>query len=200
MQPNNPNQFTEKAWEAISHTPDISKTSQNQQIETEHLMKALLEKNGLATSLFSKAGVSTVKVQEYTDTFINRQPKVKNTPNNIYLGRSLDALLDNAEKYRQEYTDEYISIEHLILAYLKDDHFGKNLYKEFKLDEVKLKKTISQIRGNQKVTDKHPEGKYEALEKYGRDLTEFAREGKLDPVIGRDDEIRRTIQILSRRT
>lgn len=200
MQPNNPNQFTEKAWEAISHTPDISKNSQNQQIETEHLMKALLEKNGLATSLFNKADISTFKVQEYTDTFIDRQAKIKNTPNNIYLGRSLDNLLDNAEKYRQEYTDEYISIEHLILAYLKDDRFGKNLYKEFKLNEVKLKKTISQIRGNQKVTDKNPEGKYEALEKYGRDLTEFAREGKLDPVIGRDDEIRRTIQILSRRT
>ncbi|NEQ37109.1 MAG: ATP-dependent chaperone ClpB [Okeania sp. SIO3I5] len=200
MQPNNPNQFTEKAWEAISRTLDIAKTSQNQQIETEHLMKALLEQNGLATSLFNKAGVSTAKVQEYTDTFINRQPKVKNTPNNIYLGRSLDTLLDNAEKYRQEYTDEYISIEHLILAYLKDDRFGKNLYKEFQLDEAKLKETISQVRGNQKVTDKNPEGKYEALEKYGRDLTEFAREGKLDPVIGRDDEIRRTIQILSRRT
>ena len=200
MQPNNPNQFTEKAWEAISRTPDIAKTSQNQQIEAEHLMKALLEQNGLATSLFNKAGVSTAKVQEYTDTFISRQPKVKNTPNNIYLGRSLDTLLDNAEKYRQEYTDEYISIEHLILAYQKDDRFGKNLYKEFKLDEVKLKETISQVRGNQKVTDKNPEGKYEALEKYGRDLTEFALEGKLDPVIGRDDEIRRTIQILSRRT
>ena len=126
--------------------------------------------------------------------------QVKNTPNNIYLGRSLDTLLDNAEKNRQEYTDEYISIEHLILAYQKDDRFGKNLYKEFKLDEVKLKETISQVRGNQKVTDKNPEGKYEALEKYGRDLTEFALEGKLDPVIGRDDEIRRTIQILSRRT
>ncbi|MDT9341456.1 ATP-dependent chaperone ClpB, partial [Trichodesmium erythraeum 21-75] len=176
------------------------KTSQNQQIEAEHLMKALLEQNGLVASLFSKVGVSTTKIQEYTDSFIKRQPKVKNIPNNIYLGRSLDALLDNAEKYRQEYKDEYISIEHLILAYLKDDHFGKNLYKEFKLDEVKLKKTISQVRGKQKVTDKNPEGKYEALEKYGRDLTEFAREGKLDPVIGRDDEIRRTIQILSRRT
>ncbi|MGD1806300.1 ATP-dependent chaperone ClpB [Dapis sp. BLCC M126] len=200
MQPNNPNQFTEKAWEAISRTPDIAKTAQNQQIESEHLMKALLEQNGLATSLFNKAGVSTAKVQEQTDTFINRQAKVKNTPNNIYLGRSLDTLLDNAEKYRQEYTDEYISIEHLILAYLKDDRFGKNLYKEFKLDEAKLKETISQVRGNNKVTDKNPEGKYEALEKYGRDLTEFAREGKLDPVIGRDDEIRRTIQILSRRT
>ncbi|NER05352.1 MAG: ATP-dependent chaperone ClpB, partial [Okeania sp. SIO3C4] len=152
------------------------------------------------SSLFNKAGVSTSKVQEYTDAFISRQPKVKNTPNNIYLGRSLDTLSDNAEKYRQEYGDEYISVEHFMLAYLKDDRFGKNLYQEFKLDEAKLKETISQVRGNQKVTDKNPEGKYEALEKYGRDLTEFAREGKLDPVIGRDDEIRRTIQILSRRT
>ncbi|NET95233.1 Clp protease N-terminal domain-containing protein, partial [Okeania sp. SIO1H2] len=200
MQLNNPNQFTEKTWEAISRTPDIAKTSQQQQIETEHLMKALLEQNGLATSLFNKAGISTSRVQEYTDTFVSRQPKVKNTPNNIYLGRSLDSLSDNAEKYRQEYGDEYISVEHFMLAYLKDNRFGKNLYQEFKLDEAKLKETISQVRGNQKVTDKNPEGKYEALEKYGRDLTEFAREGKLDPVIGRDDEIRRTIQILSRRT
>lgn len=200
MQLNNPNQFTEKTWEAISRTPDIAKTSQQQQIETEHLMKALLEQNGLATSILNKAGVSTAKLQEYTDNFINRQPKVKNTPNNIYLGRSLDTLSDNAENYRKEYGDEYISIEHFILAYFKDDRFGKNLYQEFKLDEAKLKEIISQVRGNQKVTDKNPENKYEALEKYGRDLTEFAREGKLDPVIGRDDEIRRTIQILSRRT
>ena len=83
MQPNNPNQFTEKAWEAISRTPDIAKTSQNQQIEAEHLMKALLEQNGLVASLFSKVGVSTTKIQEYTDSFIKRQPKVKNIPNNI---------------------------------------------------------------------------------------------------------------------
>ncbi|NET83360.1 MAG: ATP-dependent chaperone ClpB, partial [Moorea sp. SIO1F2] len=96
--------------------------------------------------------------------------------------------------------DDYISIEHLILAYLKDDRFGKSLFQEFKLDENRLKLTIADIRGNQKVTDQNPEGKYLALEKYGRDLTEAAREGKLDPVIGRDDEIRRTIQILSRRT
>lgn len=200
MQLNNPNQFTEKTWEAIARTPDMAKTFQQQQIESELLMKALLEQNGLATSLFNKAGVSTSKVQEYTDAFISRQPKVKNTPSNIYLGRSLDTLSDNAEKYRQEYGDEYISVEHFMLAYIKDDRFGKKLYQEFKLDEAKLKETISQVRGNQKVTDKNPEGKYEALEKYGRDLTEFAREGKLDPVIGRDDEIRRTIQILSRRT
>ena len=200
MQLNNPNQFTEKAWEAISRTPDIVKTAQQQQIETEHLMKALLEQDGLAISLFNKAGISTSQLQERTEAFINRQPKIKNSESNVYLGRSLDTLLDNADNSRKEYGDEYISIEHIILAYLKDTRFGKNLYQEFKLDEAKLKEIISQVRGNQKVTDKNPEGKYEALEKYGRDLTEFARQGKLDPVIGRDDEIRRTIQILSRRT
>ncbi|TAF30074.1 MAG: ATP-dependent chaperone ClpB, partial [Oscillatoriales cyanobacterium] len=104
------------------------------------------------------------------------------------------------ETYRKDYGDEFISVEHLILGYVKDDRFGKNLLQEFKLDETKLKDIITQVRGNNKVTDQNPEGKYEALEKYGRDLTEAARQGKLDPVIGRDDEIRRTIQILSRRT
>ncbi|MGK7921135.1 MAG: ATP-binding protein [Trichodesmium sp.] len=230
MQLNNPKQFTEKAWQAISRTPDIAKASQNPHIETEHLMKALLEQNGVATSLFNKAGVSTTKVQEYTETFIYHPPKVKNKANNIYLetvcqliktsllrferlinrllrrggrrarflrfigfmgyfsnnflGRSLDNLLDNAEKYRQEYTDEYISIEHLILAYLKDDRFGKNLYQELQLDEAKLKEIISQVRGNQKVTDKNPEDKYEALEKYRRDelakYLEQLQEAKLE--------------------
>jgi len=91
-------------------------------------------------------------------------------------------------------------IEHLLLAYAKDDRFGQAVFKEFGLDENKLRGIIKDVRGNQKVTDQNPEGKYEALEKYGRDLTELARLGKLDPVIGRDDEIRRTIQILSRRT
>lgn len=200
MQPNNPNQFTEKAWEAIARTPDIVKQSQQQQLESEHLMKALLEQEGLTNSLFNKAGVPVQKIVERTDEFINRQPKISGSSANVYLGRSLDTLLDRADAHRKEYGDEYISIEHLILAYTKDERFGKNLYQEFKLDEAKLKEIISQVRGNQKVTDQNPEGKYEALEKYGRDLTEFARQGKLDPVIGRDDEIRRTIQILSRRT
>jgi ATP-dependent Clp protease ATP-binding subunit ClpB len=200
MQPNNPNQFTEKAWEAIARTPEIVKSYQNQQLESEHLMKALLDKEGLATSIFNKAGASIPKMREKTEAFIGRQPKIKNSDTNVYLGRSLDILLDNADGYKKEYKDEYISIEHLVLAYLKDDRFGKGFYREFNLGEDKLKQIITQVRGNQKVTDQNPEGKYQALEKYGRDLTEFAREGKLDPVIGRDDEIRRTIQILSRRT
>ncbi|OYD95609.1 ATP-dependent chaperone ClpB [Nostoc sp. 'Peltigera membranacea cyanobiont' 210A] len=200
MQPTNPNQFTEKAWEAIAHTPDIVKQYQQQQIESEHLMKALLEQDGLATGILTKAGVNLQKLRDRTEQFFQRQPKVSGTSSSVYLGRSLDTLLDRADGYRKEFQDEYISIEHLLLAYAKDDRFGKALFQEFALDEGKLKNIIKQVRGSQKVTDQNPEGKYEALEKYGRDLTEAARKGQLDPVIGRDDEIRRTVQILSRRT
>ncbi|MEH2180889.1 ATP-dependent chaperone ClpB [Nostoc sp.] len=200
MQPTNPNQFTEKAWEAIAHTPDIVKQYQQQQIESEHLMKALLEQDGLATGILTKAGVDLQKLRDRTEQFFQRQPKVSGTSSSVYLGRSLDTLLDRADGYRKEFQDEYISIEHLLLAYAKDDRFGKALFQEFGLDEGKLKNIIKQVRGSQKVTDQNPEGKYEALEKYGRDLTEAARKGQLDPVIGRDDEIRRTVQILSRRT
>jgi len=200
MQPTNPNQFTEKAWEAIARTPDLVKQAQQQQIETEHLMRSLLEKEGLATSVFNKAGVNVERLRDYTEEFVNSKPKVSGSGTSVYLGRSLDTLLDRAEEIRKNFGDEYISIEHLLLAYARDDRFGKALFQEFKLDEAKLKTIIQQIRGNQKVTDQNPEGKYDALEKYGRDLTEYARQGKLDPVIGRDDEIRRTIQILSRRT
>ncbi|OKH56060.1 ATP-dependent chaperone ClpB [Calothrix sp. HK-06] len=200
MQPTNPNQFTEKAWEAIAHTPDIAKQNQQQQIESEHLMKALLEQDGLAGSVFTKLGVDVSKLRDKTEQFVQRQPKVSGSSSSVYLGRSLDTLLDRADGFRKELQDEFISIEHLLLAYAKDDRFGKGLFKEFGLDEAKLKNTIKQVRGSQKVTDQNPEGKYQSLEKYGRDLTEAARDGKLDPVIGRDDEIRRTIQILSRRT
>ncbi|MDM3860231.1 MAG: ATP-dependent chaperone ClpB [Aphanizomenon gracile PMC644.10] len=200
MQPTNPNQFTEKAWEAIAHTPDVAKQYQQQQLESEHLMKGLLEQEGLASAIFTKAGTNLQKVRDRTEQFIQRQPKVSGASASVYLGRSLDTLLDRAEKYRQEFKDEFISIEHLLLGYAKDDRFGKSLLQEFGLDETKLKNIIKEIRGKQKVTDQNPEGKYQSLEKYGRDLTEAARKGQLDPVIGRDDEIRRTVQILSRRT
>ncbi len=200
MQPTNPNQFTEKVWEAIVRTPDIAKQNSHQQIESEHLMKSLTEEEGLAASIFNKANISVPKLRDYTEAFIRRQPKVSNPGESVYLGRSLDSLLDRSEKFRKEFEDDYISIEHLLLAYGKDERFGKKLFKEFGLTENNFKEIIKQVRGNQKVTDQNPENKYEALEKYGRDLTQLAREGKLDPVIGRDDEIRRTIQILSRRT
>ncbi|MBM0742726.1 ATP-dependent chaperone ClpB [Phormidium sp. CLA17] len=200
MQPTDPNQFTEKAWEAIARTPDIAKQAQQQQIEAEHLMKALLEQDGLANSVFNKLNVPVAQVRDRTEDFIRKQPKISSVGGSVYLGRSLDALFDRADSHRKQYDDEVISIEHILLGFTKDDRYGKALFTEFKLDEAKLKQAIDQIRGSQKVTDRNPEGKYESLEKYGRDLTEMARQGKLDPVIGRDDEIRRTIQILSRRT
>ncbi|WP_310483470.1 ATP-dependent chaperone ClpB [Chamaesiphon sp. VAR_48_metabat_403] len=200
MQPNNPDLFTDKAWQAITSTMDVAKACQQQQMESEHLLKALLEQDGLATSILSKAGVNLSQFRQELENFIQKQPKISGTIGSVYLGRSVDTLLDRAEKYRKEYKDDYISIEHILSAYPQDDRFGKQLFIDFKLEESKLKTIISQVRGSQKVNDKNPEGKYESLSKYGRDLTDFARRGKLDPVIGRDDEIRRTIQILSRRT
>ena len=199
MQPTQ-NQFTEKAWEAITRAPEVAKQTQQQQVESEHLMKALLDQAGLANSIFNKLDVRIQQLHDRTDEFIKRQPKLSASAGSVYIGRSLDTLFDRADAYRKGYGDDFISIEHLVLAYAKDDRFGKTLFADLKIDEPKLKAAIDQIRGNQKVTDQSPEGKYEALEKYGRDLTESARQGKLDPVIGRDDEIRRTIQILSRRT
>ncbi len=200
MQPTNSNKFTEKAWEAIVRTTEIAKESKHQQIESEHLLKALLEQDGLANSIFNKANVSITRLKDRTEEFINKQPKVSSVSDSVYLGRSLDTLLDRTEKYRIEFKDEYISIEHILLGYAQDARFGKTIFQEFKLTENGLKEIIKQVRGNQTVTDQNPENKYQSLEKYGRDLTELAKLGKLDPVIGRDDEIRRTIQILSRRT
>lgn len=200
MQPTDPKKFTEKAWSAVVRTPDIAKQNQHQQIESEHLFKALIEEEGLATSIFNKADISVQRLRDKTDEFISRQPKISNLGDSIYLGRSLDSLFDRAEKYRQEFDDEYISIEHIVLGYAQDDRWGRKLLQEFGLTESRLKEIIKQVRGNQKVTDQNPEGKYQSLERYGRELTQLAREGKLDPVIGRDEEIRRTIQILSRRT
>lgn len=200
MQPNNPQKFTEKAWAAIANVQDIAKNSQQQQVETEHLFKSLITEEGLASSIFNKADVSVQSLRDRVDRFINSQPKVSNSNGSVFLGRSLDSLLDRAEKYRTEFGDDYISIEHLVLGFAQDDRFGRKLLQDVGLTEKKLKEVIKQVRGNQKVTDQNPEGKYEALEKYGRELTQLARSGKLDPVIGRDEEIRRTIQILSRRT
>ncbi|MEO8890292.1 MAG: Clp protease N-terminal domain-containing protein, partial [Coleofasciculaceae cyanobacterium] len=119
MQPTNPNQFTEKAWEAIARTPDIAKAAQQQQLESEHLLKALLEQDGLASSIFNKAEVSVQKVRDAVDDFIKRQPKVSGSSESVYLGRSIDTLLDRADSYRKEFSDDFISIEHILLGYLK---------------------------------------------------------------------------------
>ncbi|PKU74915.1 Chaperone protein ClpB3, chloroplastic [Dendrobium catenatum] len=194
-------EFTEMAWQGIVSSPEVAKESKHQIVETEHLMKALLEqKNGLARRIFSKAGVDNTRLLEATDSYIQRQPKVLGESAGSMLGRDLESLIQRAREFKKEYGDSFVSVEHLVLGFVEDKRFGKHLYKDFKVSLPMLKSAIQAIRGRQTVIDQDPEGKYEALEKYGKDLTAMAREGKLDPVIGRDDEIRRCIQILSRRT
>ncbi|CAN6873035.1 unnamed protein product [Brassica oleracea] len=194
-------EFTEMAWQSIVSSPDVAKENKQQIVETEHLMKALLEqKNGLARRIFSKIGVDNTKVLEASDKFIQRQPKVYGEAAGSMLGRDLEGLFQRARQYKKDLGDSYVSVEHLVLAFVDDKRFGKQLFRDFQISEKNLKTAIESIRGKQSVIDQDPEGKYEALEKYGKDLTAMAREGKLDPVIGRDDEIRRCIQILSRRT
>jgi ATP-dependent Clp protease ATP-binding subunit ClpB len=200
MQPTDPNKFTEKAYAAIARTQEIAKVALHQNMESEHLLTSLLEQDGLATSIFTKAGVSAQRLRDRAQEFSQKQAKLKTSSDTIYWGKSLDSLLDRAEQERKKFSDDFISIEHLVLGYLRDERLGKALFQELGLSESKLRSTIDAIRGSQKVSDQNPENKYEALERYGRDLTALAKLGKLDPVIGRDDEIRRTIQILSRRT
>uniref|UniRef100_A0A2N9GYD5 Clp R domain-containing protein n=1 Tax=Fagus sylvatica TaxID=28930 RepID=A0A2N9GYD5_FAGSY len=194
-------EFTDMAWQGIVSSPEVAKENKHQIVETEHLMKSLLEqKNGLARRIFSKVGVDNTRLLEATDKFIQRQPKVLGESAGSMLGRDLEALIQRARDYKKEYGDSFVSVEHLVLGFAQDQRFGKQLFRDFQLSQQTLKSAIEAIRGRQSVIDQDPEGKYEALEKYGKDLTAMAKAGKLDPVIGRDDEIRRCIQILSRRT
>ena len=193
-------QFTEKGWAAIVSAQQLAQQKKQQQLETEHLLLALLEQNGLTGRILEKAAASASKLQSGVEDFLQRQPVMQTAPQSVYLGPGLNELLDKAEQQKQSFGDSFISVEHLLLALADDKRCGQQLLDQAGADAGKLKVAIDAIRGNQKVTDQNPEGTYESLEKYGRDLTTAAREGKLDPVIGRDDEIRRTIQILSRRT
>ncbi|MGY4632245.1 ATP-dependent chaperone ClpB [Thermostichus sp. OS-CIW-29] len=200
MQPTNPNQFTEKAWSAIVQSQDVARRHQQQQLETEHLLISLLDQEGgLTQTLLQRAGIDPKLVRDKVESFINQQPKLARV-DQLYLGRGLETTLDRAEEFRKEYGDDFISVEHLFLGSLQDERVGKRVLAPLGLTVERLKPVIKEVRGKQRVTDKNPESRYEALERYGRDLTQAAREGKLDPVIGRDDEIRRVIQVLSRRT
>jgi ATP-dependent Clp protease ATP-binding subunit ClpB len=200
MQPTDPNKFTDKAWEAIVKSQDIVRAYQQQQLDVEHLVLALLEEpTGLATRIFSRCEIDPGRLQQQLEAFTQRQAKVAKN-DQLYLGRSLDLMLDRAEETRARMKDGFISVEHLLLAFTEDDRIGRKVLKSFNVDAAKLEVTIKSVRGSQKVTDQNPESRYEALQKFGRDLTEQAKAGKLDPVIGRDDEIRRVIQVLSRRS
>jgi ATP-dependent Clp protease ATP-binding subunit ClpB len=192
--------FTEKAWAAVVAAQQLAQQRRQQQMECEHLFAALLAQQGLAGRILEKAGVDVGTLSQRVDAYIAAQPSLSAPPDNVYLGKGLNTLLDQANELKGSYGDSYIAIEHLLLALAIDDHCGKQLLSQAGTNTEQLKEAVQAIRGSQKVSDQNPEGTYESLEKYGRDLTAAARDGKLDPVIGRDEEIRRTIQILSRRT
>ncbi|MFL0768719.1 MAG: ATP-dependent chaperone ClpB [Prochlorococcus sp.] len=193
-------QFTEKAWAAVVSSQQLAQQHKQQQLETEHLLLALLHQNGLAGRILEKAGVSVPDLEAAAEAHLKRQPTLQTAADSVYLGKALSDCLDRADVHKQGFDDSFISIEHLLLALAEDSRCGRELLDRAGADTGKLKDAISAVRGNQKVTDQNPEGTYESLEKYGRDLTAAAKDGQLDPVIGRDEEIRRTIQILSRRT
>jgi ATP-dependent Clp protease ATP-binding subunit ClpB len=192
--------FTEKAWAAVVAAQQLAQQRRQQQMECEHLFAALLAQQGLAGRILEKAGVDVGTLSQRVDAYIAAQPSLSAPPDNVYLGKGLNTLLDQANELKGSYGDSYIAIEHLLLALAIDDRCGKQLLSQAGTNTEQLKEAVQAIRGSQKVSDQNPEGTYESLEKYGRDLTAAARDGKLDPVIGRDEEIRRTIQILSRRT
>ncbi|MCP9839600.1 ATP-dependent chaperone ClpB [Synechococcus sp. J7-Johnson] len=192
--------FTEKAWGAIVAAQQLAQQRKQQQLESEHLFASLLSPPGLASRILEKAGVDVSALSQAVEAFLSRQPSLGAAPENVFLGKGLNSVLDQAEQLKASYGDSFISIEHLLLALAIDDRCGKQLLSQAGTNADKLKDAVKAVRGNQSVTDQNPEGTYESLEKYGRDLTQAAKDGKLDPVIGRDEEIRRTIQILSRRT
>ncbi len=192
--------FTEKAWAAVVAAQQLAQQRRQQQMECEHLFAALLAQQGLAGRILEKAGVDVGTLSQRVDAYSAAQPSLSAPPDNVYLGKGLNTLLDQANELKGSYGDSYIAIEHLLLALAIDDRCGKQLLSQAGTNTEQLKEAVQAIRGSQKVSDQNPEGTYESLEKYGRDLTAAARDGKLDPVIGRDEEIRRTIQILSRRT
>ena len=199
MQPN-PETFTLKAWEAITSANALARTRKSQTLESEHLLKALLEQKDLAVRILETAGVDVAALDNGLEQFLARQPRLGAPPDTISLSASMDQLLDRGEKERQAWKDHFIAVEHLLLALCGDNRCGKPLLQALGGHRQAIKDAVQSIRGNQQVTSQTPEATYGALENYGCDLTQAARQGKLDPVIGRDEEIRRTIQILSRRT
>jgi ATP-dependent Clp protease ATP-binding subunit ClpB len=201
MQPTDPDKFTAKAWDAIVEAQTVARRYKHQYLEVEHVAIALLEQQGLAHTLLKRASLDPAQIAQELETFAQRQSRVRVTSdNNLYLGQGLDRLLDKSEAARENLQDKFISVEHLLLGLTEDERVGRRLLRGFNVETAEMMAAIKLVRGSQKVTDQNPESRYDALEKYGRDLTEQARIGKLDPVIGRDEEIRRVIQVLSRRT
>jgi ATP-dependent Clp protease ATP-binding subunit ClpB len=198
------NRFTQKAQEALSSSQTKAVRYGHQQVDVEHLFASLLEQErGLASSLLNKTGIEVDGLKRRLEQELSRMPKVTGPsggPDQVYITARLNRLLAQAEDEAKNLKDDYVSVEHLLLAMTDDTGISGKALKEAGITRERLMQALREVRGSQRVTSPDPEATYEALERYGRDLTKLASQGKLDPVIGRDDEIRRVIQVLSRRT
>ncbi|WP_423149481.1 ATP-dependent chaperone ClpB [Rubrolithibacter danxiaensis] len=193
------NNFTIKAQEAVQKASEIASGNQQQAIETAHLLKGLLlVDENVISYLLKKLNVNLNRVNSVLDAQIQSFPKVSGS--DIYLSSGANSALQKAQSYLKEFKDDFVSVEHILLGILSTGDKVSSILKDAGVTEKDLKKAITDLRGNTRVTDQNAEATYNALNKYARNLNEFAESGKLDPVIGRDDEIRRVIQILSRRT
>ncbi len=191
--------FTQKAQEAIIRAKDLAEEKRNPEIKPLHLLFSLLEdKEGVVFKILGKIGINPERFKEDVENLLKREPVVSSF-NNVYLGYETKKVLDSALEWAKQMKDDYAGSEHLFLA-LIDNASLKNLFRNYNLSTDLFLSGLKEIRGHQRITSPDAEETYEALLKFGRDLTEMAKEGKLDPVIGRDEEIRRVIQILSRRT
>ncbi|HKB41808.1 MAG TPA: Clp protease N-terminal domain-containing protein, partial [Gemmataceae bacterium] len=198
------NRFTEKVQESLASAQQKAARGGQQNIDVIHLLVSLLEQEpGLATSVLRKADIDVNGLKQRAEQELQRLPRVSGSsggPDQVYLSGGLNRLLGQAEDEAKRFKDEYVSVEHLLLAMTEDGGLVGRLFKEFGITRDRLMAALQEIRGSQRVTSQNPEATYEALERFGRDLTELARRNKLDPVIGRDEEIRRVIQVLSRKT
>jgi ATP-dependent Clp protease ATP-binding subunit ClpB len=195
------NRMTHKLQEALQQASAIAGRRNHQGIDVEHLLAALLDQEGgLASNLLDVAGISPRSLRERLERELDKRPKVTGPaagPSQTYITQRLNQTLTDAEREMATLKDEYLSVEHVLLALIAE---GFPPFRELGLTKERFMEALQKVRGNQRVTSPDPEATYEALLKYGRDLTQLAKQGKLDPVIGRDDEIRRVVQVLSRRT
>ena len=196
----NPDDFTNSAWQGIIDAKDLALTEKHQTLETEHLFWSLLKKNEIAIKIIERSGGVIKNLLTEIENFIKNQPKMLQAQESIFFGKNISLSISRAKNIQQSFKDDFISSEHLVISLFDDERICNRLFEQNHVDKNSLLEAINALRGDKKVTQKNAENSYEALLKYGLDLTSAARDGKLDPVIGRDEEIRRTIQILSRRT
>jgi len=193
--------FTVKSQEALEAASSLAGQKNQQEIIPEHLLFSLLDQeDGVVVPIIQKLGARPEAIQERLEQEINAIPKVYGGTGQAYMSPSLNRVLQEAMNEADQMKDEYVSAEHLLLAISEGPGKAAQILKNAGITRDAVLKALVDIRGNQRITDQNPEGKYQALARYSRDLTDLARKGKLDPVIGRDDEIRRVIQVLSRRT